>query len=153
MAALFQSPPSTVIYIDQPIRGYDGINAGDYAVLSLADTSVGIAPEDIERIFEPFFTKKVMGRSGTGLGMAVVWGTVKDHKGYIDVNSIKDGGTTFSLYFPVTREIEISTNVPVATITHRGNGECILVVDDTSEQRRIASDMLLAMGYQVIARW
>ena len=139
-------------YIDQPIRGYDAINAGDYVVLSVADTGIGIAPEDIERIFEPFFTKKVMGRSGTGLGMAVVWGTVKDHKGYIDVNSLKDRGTTFSLYFPVTREKDISTDTPqAATITYRGNGERILVVDDTSEQRRIASAMLSAMGYQVVA--
>jgi CheY-like chemotaxis protein len=138
-------------YIDQPIRGYDAINAGDYAVLSVADTGIGIAPEDIERIFEPFFTKKVMGRSGTGLGMAVVWGTVKDHKGYIDVNSSKDRGTTFSLYFPVTREKDTSTDTPAATITYRGNGERILIVDDTSEQRRIASAMLSAMGYQVVA--
>jgi two-component system cell cycle sensor histidine kinase/response regulator CckA len=137
-------------YIDQPIRGYDAINDGDYAVLSVADTGIGIAPEDIERIFEPFFTKKVMGRSGTGLGMAVVWGTVKDHKGYIDVNSAKGRGTTFSLYFPVTGEKERSTETPAAAITYRGKGERILVVDDTSEQRRIASEMLLAMGYQAI---
>ena len=65
---------------------------------------IGIPREDIERIFEPFYTKKVMGRSGTGLGMAVVWGTVKDHDGYIDVQSTVGKGTKFTLYFPVTRE-------------------------------------------------
>jgi PAS domain S-box-containing protein len=138
-------------YIDQPLKGYDTINAGNYAVLSVTDTGIGIEPEDIERIFEPFFTKKVMGRSGTGLGMAVVWGTVRDHTGYIDIDSIKGRGTRFSLYFPVTREKDILTDTPTATITYGGNGERILVVDDTREQRRIASDMLLAMGYQVAA--
>ena len=56
------------------------------------------------KIFEPFYTKKVMGRSGTGLGLAVVWGTVKDHGGYIDVQSEEGKGSTFTLYFPVTRE-------------------------------------------------
>jgi len=56
-------------------------------VLTISDTGTGISPDDIEKIFEPFYTKKKMGRSGTGLGMAVVWGTIKDHNGYIDVQS------------------------------------------------------------------
>jgi len=63
-------------YIDSPIRGYDTLEKGDYVTLTISDTGVGISPEDIDRIFEPFYTKKMMGRSGTGLGMAVVWGTV-----------------------------------------------------------------------------
>jgi len=74
-------------YIDQPISGYDHVEEGDYVVFTVSDTGVGISSEDRERIFEPFYTKKAMGRSGTGLGMAVVWGTVKDHKGYIDLQS------------------------------------------------------------------
>jgi len=84
-------------YIDSPIRGYDHVKEGDYVTLSVSDTGVGISSEDMERIFEPFYTKKVMGRSGTGLGMAVVWGTVKDHKGYIDLRSAEGKGTTFTL--------------------------------------------------------
>ncbi|MBW2006084.1 MAG: PAS domain S-box protein, partial [Deltaproteobacteria bacterium] len=63
------------LYIDTPIRGYDDVKEGDYVILIVSDTGIGIPSEDIEKIFEPFYTKKVMGRSGTGLGMAVVWGT------------------------------------------------------------------------------
>ena len=91
-------------YIDRPIIGYDDVKEGDYVVLTISDTGTGIAPEDMEKIFEPFYTKKKMGRSGTGLGMAVVWGTVKDHNGYINVQSTEGKGTTFTLYFPVTRK-------------------------------------------------
>ncbi len=91
-------------YIDKPVKDYSTINEGYYAVLKVSDTGTGIASKDIERIFEPFYTKKIMGRSGTGLGMAVVWGTVKDHHGYIDVQSTLNKGTIFTLYFPITRE-------------------------------------------------
>jgi len=74
-------------YIDKSIKGFEAVEEGDYVTLKVSDTGIGISPEDIDRIFEPFYTNKTMGRSGTGLGMAVVWGTVKDHKGYIDVKS------------------------------------------------------------------
>ncbi len=88
-------------HIDKSLNGYDNIKQGDYVTLRVSDTGIGIPFKDLERIFEPFYTKKVMGKSGTGLGMAVVWGTVKDHKGYIDVKSVEGEGTTFTLYFPV----------------------------------------------------
>jgi two-component system cell cycle sensor histidine kinase/response regulator CckA len=138
-------------YIDQPIKGYDDIEEGDYIVLTVADEGIGISPEDEERIFEPFFTKKVMGRSGTGLGMAVVWGTVKDHKGYIDVQSVLGKGTTFSLYFPVTREKGLAMVTDDQNSVRLGKGEVILVVDDVEEQRIIASEMLAGLGYRVEA--
>lgn len=77
-------------YIDRPIKGFDEVQENDYTVLEISDHGVGIPKEDMEKIFEPFYTKKKMGRSGTGLGMAVVWGTVKDHQGYIEVNSTPD---------------------------------------------------------------
>jgi len=80
-----------------------------------------------------------MGKSGTGLGMAVVWGTVKDHYGYIDVQSAVGEGALFSLYFPVTRE-KTSEDKPLSSIElYRGSGESILIVDDVEEQRQIAS--------------
>ena len=67
-------------YIDRPLRGYDDVNIGEYVVLSVSDDGSGISSDDLERIFEPFYTKKVMGRSGTGLGLAVAWNVVQDHQ-------------------------------------------------------------------------
>jgi len=138
-------------YIDSPIKGYDNINKGDYAVLQVTDSGIGIASKDIEKIFEPFYTKKTMGRSGTGLGMAVVWGTVKDHNGYIDVQSTQNVGTIFTLYFPVTREEINEQNILYSTEAYKGNGESILVVDDIKEQRKIAAVLLNKLDYVVIS--
>jgi len=90
-------------YLDEPLKGYEDVRTGEYVVLNVSDEGTGISPEDFEKIFEPFYTKKVMGRSGTGLGLAVVWNTVQDHNGYINVES-SDTGTAFDLYFPVVRE-------------------------------------------------
>ena len=87
-------------YLDMPVPGYDEVREGDYVVLSVTDTGEGISTHDMKRIFEPFYTKKVMGRSGTGLGLAVVWGTVKDHSGYINVQSEPGKGTAFTPLFP-----------------------------------------------------
>lgn len=135
-------------YIDTPVRGYDEVQQGDYVLFKVCDTGHGIAAHDLQRIFEPFYTKKKMGRSGTGLGMAVVWGTVKDHRGYIDVESHEGKGTTFYLYFPVTRRKHTSRE-SVYLKDYLGDGESILVVDDIKEQREIASDLLESLGYTV----
>ncbi len=137
-------------FLDRPVRGYDTVEPGDYVVLSVRDSGVGIAAEDLERIFEPFYTKKVMGRSGTGLGMAVVWGTVKDHRGYIDVLSEKGCGSTFTLYFPASAELIEQASVPHLDEL-KGAGEAIVVVDDVAQQRTIASDILTALNYSVVA--
>ncbi len=136
-------------YLDQPLRGYDNVAEGDYAVMKVTDNGTGISPHDIDRIFEPFFTKKVMGKSGTGLGMTVVWGTVKDHKGYIDIQSIENAGTTFTLFFPVIRsEISVKENDDTISL-YPGKGETVLVVDDVDEQTEIAYAMLKQLGYSV----
>jgi signal transduction histidine kinase/ActR/RegA family two-component response regulator len=136
-------------YVDQPVGSYDTIAEGDYAVLSIADSGVGISSEDIDRIFEPFYTKKIMGLSGTGLGMAVVWGSVKDHNGYIDVRSVENKGTTFTIYLPVTREELAADTTPFSVEEYKGRGEAIMVVDDIAEQREIASGILTSLGYRV----
>jgi PAS domain S-box-containing protein len=137
-------------YVDKPIRGYDDVEEGDYVVIRVSDTGVGIPSRDLERIFEPFYTKKTMGRSGTGLGMAVVWGTVKDHNGYIDVQSKEGAGTTFTLYFPVTRRDMQGDQTSKMIREYMAKGETILVIDDVSEQREIASLLLERLGYKVV---
>ncbi|NNL78311.1 MAG: response regulator [Desulfobacterales bacterium] len=135
--------------IERVKNGYEDIDQGDYATLCIVDTGIGISPEDIERIFEPFYTKKTMGRSGTGLGMAVVWGTVKDHRGYIDLKSIEGEGTEVTLYFPVTHK-GFSPDAETASLQNvMGKGESILVVDDIEEQRQIAAEIMQKLGYKV----
>ena len=136
-------------YVDQPIPGYDTVREGEYATLTVSDEGAGMSEEDRKRIFEPFYTKKVMGRSGTGLGMAVVWGAVKDHNGYIDIESLEGKGTTITIYFPATRRGTQKAKTPIPIEAYRGKGETILVVDDVEEQREIASAMLGSLGYAV----
>jgi CheY-like chemotaxis protein len=134
-------------YVDRPINGYGDVAEGDYVTLTVSDNGIGISPEDIGRIFEPFYTKKKMGRSGTGLGMAVVWGTVKDHNGYIDVQSTEGEGTTFTLHFPATRKQSRQGESTLSIENYMGDGESILIVDDVKEQREIASNILKKLGY------
>ena len=141
---------STTRYLDAPLKGYENIRQGEYAVLSVLDEGTGISPEDLERIFEPFYTKKVMGRSGTGLGLAIVWNTVQDHKGYINVIS-SEKGTEFELYFPVTREEVAAEKEEVPLEDYLGHGEKILVVDDEERQREIACGVLAKLGYNAEA--
>jgi len=138
-------------YIDRPVRGYEDVLEGDYVVLTVTDSGVGISPEDMKKIFEPFYTKKKMGRSGTGLGMSVVWGTVKDHHGYIDVQSREGKGTTFTLYFPATRQVKGHDERPPSVEDYRGRGESILIVDDVEQQREIALELLKGLGYEAAA--
>ncbi len=134
-------------YLDQPLKAYDDVNTGEYSVLIVEDNGSGISPEDLRRIFEPFFTKKAMGRSGTGLGLTVVWNIVQDHDGYIDVISDKDG-TKFELYFPVTRESIPNKNSLIPIEDLYGHGEMILVIDDVKSQREILCHMLETLRYK-----
>lgn len=136
-------------YVDRPIKGYDTVKEGEYVTLTVSDEGTGISEEDKKRVFEPFYTKKVMGRSGTGLGMAVVWGTVKDHNGYIDIQSTEGKGTTITVYFPVTRREAHREGTRIPIESYRGKGEMVLIVDDMEEQREIVSDMLDSLGYAV----
>lgn len=135
-------------HLANPLDAYEHIPAGDYVRLTVADTGCGMAADDLRRIFEPFFSRKKMGRSGTGLGMAVVWGTIKDHGGLIDIHSTPGRGTRFDIYFPPTTKVEKKAEVtPVAV--YRGKGEKILVVDDEETQREIAHEILTDLGYDI----
>jgi PAS domain S-box-containing protein len=130
-------------------KNKEGLPPGDFVVLEVGDTGIGIET-DQERIFEPFYTKKRLGRSGTGLGMAVVWGAVQDHAGHIEVSSKPGKGTRITIYLPVTAESLPETTAPVPLEALMGKGETILVVDDVEEQRRIASKMLAKLEYRVL---
>jgi len=135
-------------YLERSCHGLETIPGGEYVVLGVRDTGVGIAKENLQRIFEPFYTKKRLGRSGTGLGMTVVWHTVKEMGGYIDVQSTEGQGTIFELYLPVTREETVKAPEPTRIDDYRGT-ERVLAVDDVKEQRKIAAAILGKLGYQV----
>lgn len=136
------------VFLEQDRSGYELIPVGEYATISVADTGVGLSSDEISKIFEPFYTRKIMGRSGTGLGMSVVWGTIKDHDGYIDIQSELGKGAVFTLYFQTTREV--LPEVEEANISHYlGEGQKVLVVDDMEEQRDLARVLLNRLGYEV----
>lgn len=120
--------------------------SGDRVILTVTDTGKGISTEDREHIFEPFYTKKIMGKSGTGLGLAVVWNTMEDHEGYVDLISDQNG-SSFILSFPAVGR-QIKEIAPVEDIEQiMGDGERILIVDDEDLQRDIARQMLTTLGY------
>lgn len=124
---------------------------GDYVVLSIIDNGTGIPEEDIPRIFEPFYTNKVMGRSGTGLGMAIVMATMEDHNGFVDVKSTVGKGTIVRLFFPATKETHAPKPEMPKIEALMGDGEAILVVEDEKDHREIAYQMLSRLNYKVTA--
>ena len=137
--------------LSDPLPGYSAVAPGRYVRLLVSDEGLGISPDDIEHVFEPFFTRKKMGRSGTGLGMTVVWDTVNHHSGYIQVDSAQGRGTAIIVYLPICEnDLPVAKDVP----GHKelsGNGEHILVVDDVAEQREIATAIFQELGYTVDA--
>ncbi len=139
------------ISLEHSLLAYEFIEPGDYVILNVSDAGVGIPAHYIDKIFEPFYTKKIEGKKkGTGLGMSVVWATIKDHSGYIDVVSEQGRGTTFSLYFPSTHvNPEIIDCRQYSSLQNIRGKEKVLVVDDIKEQREIARSILSSLGYQV----
>ncbi len=134
-------------YLNELHSGFDNIDAGEYIVLSVTDTGLGIEEKDLIHLFEPFYTKKKLGRSGSGLGLAIVYGVIKDHNGYVDIQSETNKGSTFYIYLPVSSKSDDIRKTP-SVIDIRGN-ETILIVDDLEEQRDLASAMLSGLGYSI----
>ncbi|HAQ62694.1 TPA: hypothetical protein DCR49_12010 [Candidatus Delongbacteria bacterium] len=134
--------------INESIR-YKNIPDGDYAVITITDEGVGISKEDQKKIYEPFFTSKVMGRSGTGLGMAVVWGTIQDHNGYIELKSKLNEGTSFDIYLPALAESAAFENEIMDKTSLRGKGEKILMLDDEDIQLEIADSLFTELNYKI----
>ncbi|MFH2054771.1 MAG: PAS domain S-box protein [bacterium] len=138
---------SRCCYLEQLVGGFDNIIPGRYAIISIADTGMGIPAENLKRIFEPFYSTKRMGQSGSGLGLAVVYGVVKDHNGYVDVISEVGRGSEFLIYLPIADAGQMSDK-PLDTAGIWGEGR-LLIVDDIEEQRQLAQTLLASVGYQV----
>ena len=133
--------------LTDPLPGYNAVAAGPYVRLVVSDQGLGISQDDLEHIFEPFFTRKKMGRSGTGLGMTVVWDTVNHHGGYIQVDSTPGRGTAIRIYLPICAHDLQTAKDAQGQEGLTGNGEHILVVDDVAEQREIATSIFQELGY------
>ena len=142
------------LYIEEPLSENNFLKQGEYISIIIKDTGSGISATDRDHIFEPFYSKKIMGRSGTGLGLTVVWNTIRDHNGDIRVESDKNG-TTFTINLPATRK-KIKDEGPEQEPEHsatalkklQGKQEKILIVDDEEMQRKIAKELLNSLGYQ-----
>ncbi len=134
-----------------PLQGSDAAEPSSsegYIKIIVADNGPGIAGKDVEHIFDPFYSTKVMGKSGTGLGLSVVWNIVQSHGGWIDVKE-NYPGARFEVYLPTTAEgicpvLQASADV----VQIKGQGEKILIVDDQIDQNEILEKALTQMGYR-----
>ena len=124
--------------------------AGRFVCIHVADSGTGIAPENLSRIFEPFFTTKEVGK-GTGLGLATVYGIVKQHEGWVEVESTVGKGTTFHIYLPSTNGHTHTEASSEKKKEARGSGETVLVVEDEAALRRLVCTVLRNRGYRVHA--
>ena len=122
------------------------MRVGNYVKMSIADNGEGISPEDLEHIFDPFYSTKKDGRSGTGLGLAIVWNSVMESDGWVEPYS-DTNGTRFDVYLPASGK-----EPAVKTVEQRkqenGGGEIILLVDDEVEQNETMQKMLSSIGYK-----
>ena len=133
-------------YVDEVSVVYGLVPKGEYVRLTISDTGCGIPDEIVQKIFDPFFSSKTGDKTrGSGLGMSIVDAVIKDHNGYIDLSTKVGEGTSFFIYFPITRE-------PIDSLDSdetRGGDESILVVDDDDIQREVSSQLLTKLGYRV----
>lgn len=129
------------------------LKPGNYVVLTVSDSGPGIPATQLERIFDPFYSTKKCGRSGTGLGLTIVWNIALDHKGWVEAKNGRTGGAVFKVYLPAMEETQIqdqnqkSEHLPYSL----GKGELILLVDDSPEQNAVMGEMLNILGYRTHA--
>jgi PAS domain S-box-containing protein len=127
---------------------HEDVQTGDYIAVSVSDTGIGMSPETLSKAIDPFFTTKPIGE-GTGLGLSVIYGFVKQSRGHLRLYSELGRGTTVKLYLPRARQDAIDLDVPQVN-SPRGAGETILVVEDDDTVRLIMSDALQDLGYHVL---
>lgn len=128
---------------------HEGAQPGPFVCLEVADSGCGIDPENLSRIFDPFFTTKEVGR-GTGLGLATVYGIIQQHNGWIEVESQRGRGTTFTIFLPVATVKQDLATAAAEPPPLRGGDETILVVEDEVPVREFVTRMLLDRGYEVL---
>ena len=138
-----------VEFPSEPGIDHPRARVGKFVCMSVADSGCGISPEILPRIFEPFFTTKEVGK-GTGLGLATVYGIVKQHEGWIEVESAVGQGTTFKLFFPASAT-PVKPKAPSGGVTHiTGGNESIFLVEDEPALRKLTRTVLQRYGYRVI---
>lgn len=138
-------------FLARPLKGYETVPEGDYVVLTVEDNGTGIPEDALERLFEPFFTKKAKGTtSGTGLGLTVVYGVVRDHGGQINVRSKEGGGAIFEIYLkPYCGAAERDRAEDAGGASGALRSARVLVVDDYDHQRTLTTRLLEASGHRV----
>jgi two-component system cell cycle sensor histidine kinase/response regulator CckA len=138
---------SSRLLLAEPWQGYETVDAGEYAAITVVDRGQGIREHELPRIFEPFFSgKRLQEQSGSGLGLAIVHGVVKEHKGFLDVRGMLGGGTRFTLFLPITDDAIPQSQKPALVV---GGSARVLVVDDEVLQLRSAKRVLTQLGYDV----
>lgn len=140
---------TNLVVLDAQITaGRSGIEPGEYVLLTISDTGLGMDEEIQQHIFEPFFSTK--GEYGTGLGLATVYGIVKQHGGNVLFNSETDAGTTFEIYLPVTENTTREEQLPAIEQVKLSGSETILLVEDDDEVRDLTGSILGKQGYHVL---
>jgi CheY-like chemotaxis protein len=139
-----------VVDIDQAhVQRHPEARPGRFVCVSKTDTGCGIPQENLSRIFEPFFTTKEIGK-GTGLGLATVYGIIKQHQGWIEVESTLGKGTTFHNYIPYVGSAPVAAEKPATQVTVRGGSETILLVEDEPPVRELVASVLQNFGYHIL---
>jgi signal transduction histidine kinase/ActR/RegA family two-component response regulator len=136
--------------LETTLPAWPDVMPGEFVSVVVEDSGGGISAHDIERIFEPFYSRKALGHSGTGIGLTIVWTIIQEHRGFIEVSS-EPGATKFAIYVPATQSTKRSQNDPIRPITVDTSGKRILVVDDEPIPRDTATRMLHRLGFQVHA--
>jgi len=135
------------VHLDEEYtQKYPVLKPEKYVKISITDTGIGMTKDVTDHIFEPFFTTKESG-VGTGLGLATVYGIIKNHQGHITVESEPGKGTTFTMYLPVSEKRVLKENAAAAVI--KGD-ETILIVDDEEDVRGMLSKQLMPLGYRIL---
>ena len=142
---------SNVVVDDDPCLGHERVEPGQYVMLGVSDTGAGMAGETVDKIFEPFFSTKDFGK-GTGLGLATVYGIVKQNNGFINVSSEVGKGTAFKILFPrFGAEEDRPPPAPPPADKEMGGGGTLLLVEDEKGILRMTATMLERLGYKVLA--